>query len=122
MNLWTGLNDLGMQGFFTWSDHHWVSFTYWAAGEPNNHAGFKEDCVEILHEVRATRLTKSGEKIFHHPLPIVNMYAFTVFLPQTGRWNDAACTILNGYVCKMAKGHYPPPSVAPTQYGCPSVS
>lgn len=88
VNIWTGMNDLGMQGFFTWSDGHWVSFTYWAPGEPNNHAGFKEDCVEMLHE--------------------------------TGRWNDAACTILNGYVCKMAKGHYPAPSVAPTQYGCPA--
>lgn len=51
-NIWIGLNDLGMQGFFTWSDQHWVSFTYWAAGQPNNHAGFKEDCVEIQHDVR----------------------------------------------------------------------
>lgn len=127
VNIWTGLNDLGMQGFFTWSDGHWVSFTYWAPGEPNNHAGFKEDCVEILHEVRATSqtaiATKSSKKIFQRFLSLVNMYVFAVdvFLPQTGRWNDAACTILNGYVCKMAKGHYPAPSVAPTQYGCPAV-
>lgn len=61
-------------------------------------------------------------RFFHHSLPVVSTYVFAVFLPQTGRWNDAACTILNGYVCKMAKGHYPPPSVAPTQYGCPPVS
>lgn len=64
VNLWTGLNDLGMQGFFTWSDQHWVSFTYWAPGEPNNHASVKEDCVEILHEVRGpsqmANMTKSG--------------------------------------------------------------
>lgn len=118
-----------MQGFFLWSDQHWVSFTYWAPGEPNNHAGFKEDCVEILHEVRAARQTALATiRICREGFPLFPnnsknlMKVFTVLLPQTGRWNDAACTILNAYVCKMAKGHYPPPSVAPTQYGCPSVS
>lgn len=67
VNIWTGLNDLGMQGFFTWSDGHWVSFTYWAPGEPNNHAGFKEDCVEILHEVRGNQ---SGSRHDFPPFPV----------------------------------------------------
>ncbi|XP_072570731.1 uncharacterized protein [Paramormyrops kingsleyae] len=49
-DMWIGLNDLEIQGFFTWSDHHEVRFTYWAPGEPNNHAGFNEDCVEMLHQ------------------------------------------------------------------------
>uniref|UniRef100_A0A8C9SEK0 C-type lectin domain-containing protein n=1 Tax=Scleropages formosus TaxID=113540 RepID=A0A8C9SEK0_SCLFO len=49
-DVWTGLNDLEFQGFFTWSDQHEVQFTYWAPGEPNNHDGFKEDCVEMLQQ------------------------------------------------------------------------
>uniref|UniRef100_A0A665UEY6 C-type lectin domain-containing protein n=1 Tax=Echeneis naucrates TaxID=173247 RepID=A0A665UEY6_ECHNA len=28
-----------------------MTFTYWAPGEPNNHDGFSEDCVEMLHQV-----------------------------------------------------------------------
>ncbi|RVE65935.1 hypothetical protein OJAV_G00121150 [Oryzias javanicus] len=49
-NLWTGLNDLLVPGMFTWSDNFEVTFTYWAPGEPNNHNGFSEDCVEMLYE------------------------------------------------------------------------
>lgn len=51
-DVWTGLNDLVVPGMFTWSDTHMVTFTYWAPGEPNNHDGFNEDCVEMLHQVR----------------------------------------------------------------------
>lgn len=50
-DVWTGLNDLFVPGMFAWSDHHIVSFTYWAPGEPNNHPGFSEDCVKMLHQV-----------------------------------------------------------------------
>ncbi|KAJ8338949.1 hypothetical protein SKAU_G00357350 [Synaphobranchus kaupii] len=49
-DVWTGLNDMVFQGFFVWSDLHMVHFTYWAPGEPNNHVGFNEDCVEMLHQ------------------------------------------------------------------------
>lgn len=40
---------------------------------------------------------------------------------QTGRWNDVSCSELNTFICKMAKAHYPLPSVKPTVYGCPQV-
>lgn len=50
-DVWIGLNDLGFSGLFSWSDHHEVTFTYWAPGEPNNHLGFNEDCVELFHQV-----------------------------------------------------------------------
>lgn len=50
-DVWIGLNDLGFSGLFSWSDHHEVTFTHWAPGEPNNHLGFDEDCVEMYHEV-----------------------------------------------------------------------
>uniref|UniRef100_A0A3B5AF72 C-type lectin domain-containing protein n=1 Tax=Stegastes partitus TaxID=144197 RepID=A0A3B5AF72_9TELE len=48
-DVWTGLNDLFIPGMFTWSDEHITTFTYWAPGEPNNHDGFHEDCVEITN-------------------------------------------------------------------------
>ncbi|KAJ7986772.1 hypothetical protein DPEC_G00331850 [Dallia pectoralis] len=48
-DVWIGLNDLEHQGQYSWSDNQWVTFTYWAPGEPNNHLGFKEDCVEMLY-------------------------------------------------------------------------
>uniref|UniRef100_A0A3B4V2R1 C-type lectin domain-containing protein n=1 Tax=Seriola dumerili TaxID=41447 RepID=A0A3B4V2R1_SERDU len=51
-DVWTGLNDLFVPGMFSWSDENMVTFTYWAPGEPNNHDGFNEDCVEMLHQVK----------------------------------------------------------------------
>uniref|UniRef100_A0A3B3XQA3 C-type lectin domain-containing protein n=1 Tax=Poecilia mexicana TaxID=48701 RepID=A0A3B3XQA3_9TELE len=51
-DVWTGLNDLAVPGMFMWSNEHIVTFTYWAPGEPNNHDGFTEDCVEMSHQVR----------------------------------------------------------------------
>uniref|UniRef100_A0A3Q2FYD2 C-type lectin domain-containing protein n=1 Tax=Cyprinodon variegatus TaxID=28743 RepID=A0A3Q2FYD2_CYPVA len=55
-NVWTGLNDLAIPGLFMWSDEHIVTFTYWAPGEPNNHNGFSEDCVEIWNDKSCTQL------------------------------------------------------------------
>uniref|UniRef100_A0A3Q2Q8K9 C-type lectin domain-containing protein n=1 Tax=Fundulus heteroclitus TaxID=8078 RepID=A0A3Q2Q8K9_FUNHE len=52
-DVWTGLNDLAVHGMFMWTDEHIVTFTHWAPGEPNNHDGFSEDCVEMLHQVRS---------------------------------------------------------------------
>ncbi|XP_005917437.1 macrophage mannose receptor 1 [Haplochromis burtoni] len=49
-DIWIGLNDLFYAGLFSWSDQHITTFTYWAPGEPNNHDGFSEDCVEMLHQ------------------------------------------------------------------------
>uniref|UniRef100_A0A3P9CYJ6 C-type lectin domain-containing protein n=1 Tax=Maylandia zebra TaxID=106582 RepID=A0A3P9CYJ6_9CICH len=49
-DVWIGLNDLFYAGLFSWSDQHITTFTYWAPGEPNNHDGFSEDCVEMLHQ------------------------------------------------------------------------
>lgn len=51
-DVWTGLSDLMVPGMYTWSDKHWTTFTYWSPGEPNNHDGFSEDCVEMSYEVR----------------------------------------------------------------------
>ncbi|XP_026880092.2 macrophage mannose receptor 1 [Electrophorus electricus] len=49
-DVWTGLNDLTVSGYYTWSDNHEAKFTYWAPGEPNNHLGFNEDCVEMYQQ------------------------------------------------------------------------
>ncbi|MEQ2275125.1 hypothetical protein XENORESO_021066 [Xenotaenia resolanae] len=78
-DVWTGLNDLVVPGMFMWSDEHLVTFTYWAPGEPNNHDGFSEDCVEMLHQtgrwndVSCTELNNYICKMpkAHYPLPSV---------------------------------------------------
>ncbi|XP_024917706.1 macrophage mannose receptor 1 isoform X1 [Cynoglossus semilaevis] len=76
---WIGLNDLKVQGFFTWSDEHMTTFTHWAPGEPNNHEGFNEDCVEMWNttgrwnDKPCTELNSYICKMpkDHYPLPSV---------------------------------------------------
>ncbi|XP_026210056.1 LOW QUALITY PROTEIN: macrophage mannose receptor 1 [Anabas testudineus] len=78
-DVWTGLNDLVVSGMFTWSDEHIVTFTYWAPGEPNNHDGFSEDCVEMLqqtgrwNDVSCTELNTyiCKKPKSHYPVPSV---------------------------------------------------
>lgn len=62
-DVWTGLNDLFVHGMFSWSDEHIVTFTYWAPGEPNNHDGFSEDCVEMLQQVSNV----ASKNVVHFP-------------------------------------------------------
>ncbi|XP_069566819.1 macrophage mannose receptor 1-like, partial [Brachyistius frenatus] len=78
-DIWTGLNDLVVTGMFAWTDEFLVTFTYWAPGEPNNHDGFTEDCVKMLHQtgrwndVSCTELNSYICKTpkAHYPLPSV---------------------------------------------------
>ncbi|KAK5879066.1 hypothetical protein CesoFtcFv8_024411 [Champsocephalus esox] len=78
-DVWTGLTDLVVTGMFTWSDEHMATFTYWAPGEPNNHDGFHEDCVEMIYQtgrwndVSCTELNTYICKTpkAHYPLPSV---------------------------------------------------
>lgn len=51
------MNDLAVPGFFTWSNGHMVTFTYWDLGEPTNHDGFNEDCVKMSYQVREENST-----------------------------------------------------------------
>uniref|UniRef100_A0A3Q3W252 C-type lectin domain-containing protein n=1 Tax=Mola mola TaxID=94237 RepID=A0A3Q3W252_MOLML len=51
-DVWTGLNDLKMPGYF-WSDGMPVTHTNWGNGEPNNHEG-REDCVEMVSSTSGT--------------------------------------------------------------------
>ncbi|XP_062291189.1 macrophage mannose receptor 1 [Scomber scombrus] len=83
-DVWTGLNDLAIPGMFSWSDEHMATFTYWAPGEPNNHDGFNEDCVEMLYQtgrwndVTCTELNTYICKMpkAHYPLPSVKPTAY----------------------------------------------
>ncbi|XP_038845355.1 macrophage mannose receptor 1 [Salvelinus namaycush] len=109
-DVWIGLNDVGFSGLFSWSDNHWVTFTYWAPGEPNNHQGFNEDCVEMFYQtgrwndVPCTELNTYICKMpkDHYPLPSVmpTMYGCTqgwdaygyscYWMEETARtWSDA---------------------------------
>ncbi|XP_023264465.1 macrophage mannose receptor 1-like [Seriola lalandi dorsalis] len=109
-DVWTGLNDLFVPGMFSWSDENMVTFTYWAPGEPNNHDGFHEDCVEMLHQtgrwndVSCTELNTYICKApkAHYPLPSVkptvygcpqgwDAFGYSCYLmEETARsWSDA---------------------------------
>ncbi|XP_055010163.1 macrophage mannose receptor 1 [Boleophthalmus pectinirostris] len=109
-NVWTGLNDLHYSGYFTWSDKHLVTFTYWAPGEPNNHEGFSDDCVEILqttgrwNDVSCMELNTYICKMpkAHYPAPSAqptvygcpqgwNAYGYSCYwMEETARsWTDA---------------------------------
>ncbi|XP_007252805.3 macrophage mannose receptor 1 [Astyanax mexicanus] len=78
-DVWIGLNDLEFSGYFLWSNNHEVTFTYWAPGEPNNHLGFNEDCVEMYqgngrwNDVTCTELNTFICKMTkgHYPLPSI---------------------------------------------------
>ena len=47
MKLWIGLNDIGQEGTYRWSDGSPVNFTSYQLLEPNDHGGW-EDCTEFL--------------------------------------------------------------------------
>jgi len=46
--IWLGLNDIAVEGIFTWSDGSNVTYKNWNRGEPNNLTG--EDCVQLIKE------------------------------------------------------------------------
>ncbi|XP_049617585.1 C-type mannose receptor 2-like isoform X1 [Syngnathus scovelli] len=54
-DLWTGLNDLALPGTFVWSDQRKVTFTHWAAGEPNQ-LGLGNNCVALLWQTGRWKL------------------------------------------------------------------
>nr|XP_020506487.1 macrophage mannose receptor 1-like [Labrus bergylta] len=120
-DVWTGLNDLVVPGMFTWSDEHMVTFTYWAPGEPNNHDGFSEDCVEMLYQsgrwndVSCSELNTYICKMpkAHYPVPSVkptvygcpqgwDAYGYACYwMEETGRsWSDAKdfCKAQDGFL------------------------
>ncbi|MEQ1565525.1 MAG: MopE-related protein [Myxococcota bacterium] len=43
---WSGFNDRALEGDFVWSSGEPVSYSNWAAGEPNNSG--EEDCAQLL--------------------------------------------------------------------------
>ncbi|KAK2888177.1 uncharacterized protein [Channa argus] len=109
-DVWTGLNELTVPGMFSWTDEHMVTFTYWAPGEPNNHDGFNEDCVEMLHQtgrwndVTCTELNTyiCKKPKAHYPVPSVkptvygcpqgwDAYGYSCYLMEdnTKSWADA---------------------------------
>ncbi|XP_022082062.1 secretory phospholipase A2 receptor-like [Acanthaster planci] len=72
-NLWIGLHDQSNEGNFEWLDNTPLDFTNWNTGEPNDY-GNGEDCVHL----RTDEL-------------------------QAGTWNDQACDVSYGYICKKDK-------------------
>ncbi|XP_052258892.1 macrophage mannose receptor 1-like [Dreissena polymorpha] len=78
---WIGLNDIGNQMRFQWTDKSPVTYTNWAVTEPNNFGNRAEDCVSIEVWDAAQR---------------------------KGEWNDDICEEpLQGYICKLAMAAVP---------------
>ncbi|KAM7392700.1 hypothetical protein PAMA_007697 [Pampus argenteus] len=123
-DVWTGLNDMFEPGMFAWSDEHMVTFTYWAPGEPNNYAGFSEDCVEMLYQtgrwndVPCTELNTYICKMpkAHYAVPSVkptvygcpqgwDAYGYACYwMEETPRsWSDAKafCTEQDGFLLHL---------------------
>ncbi|XP_013788971.1 macrophage mannose receptor 1-like isoform X1 [Limulus polyphemus] len=73
-DIWIGLNALGYDEGFEWSDSTPVAFLHWAGGEPNNWNG-QEKCA--------------------------NVFALEYF---PGMWNDKNCNSKTGFVCKKSYG------------------
>ncbi|XP_030635268.1 ladderlectin-like [Chanos chanos] len=44
---WIGAYDATQDGLWLWSDGSKFDYSGWMSGEPNNHNGRREDCVEI---------------------------------------------------------------------------
>ncbi|XP_029941424.1 macrophage mannose receptor 1-like [Salarias fasciatus] len=109
-DMWTGLNDLAFSGLFMWSDEHLTTFTYWAPGEPNNHEGLQDGCVEMSHQtgrwndVACTELNSyiCKQAKAHYPVPSVrptvygcpqgwDAYAYACYwMEETARsWTEA---------------------------------
>jgi hypothetical protein len=68
---WIGFNDHASENSWQWSDASPVTFTKWAASEPNNSGN--EDCAHLY------------------------VYATS---PQNSRWNDANCSSSYDYICE----------------------
>ncbi|GLD55459.1 macrophage mannose receptor 1 [Lates japonicus] len=126
-DVWTGLNDLFVPGMFTWSDEHMVTFTYWAPGEPNNHDGFSEDCVEMLHQIADGMAMSVQAQYFvyhfkaHYSLPSVkptvygcpqgwDAYGYSCYwMEETARsWSDAKafCKEQDGFLLHIGDIHF----------------
>lgn len=56
---WIGLNDTAEEGVFEWVSGEPVTYTNWAAGEPNNVVNGNEDWAELI--VREGPILKLGE-------------------------------------------------------------
>ncbi|XP_072019677.1 uncharacterized protein [Amphiura filiformis] len=75
---WIGLNDIDVEGTFTWIDGTPLDFEFWAIYQPDNDQGM-EDCVHL----------KNGGS-------------------NTGLWNDIPCSDTYKYICKKSQANPEP--------------
>ncbi|XP_072018636.1 uncharacterized protein [Amphiura filiformis] len=75
---WIGLNDIDVEGTFTWIDGTQLDFEFWAIYQPDNDQGM-EDCVHL----------KNGGS-------------------NTGLWNDIPCSDTYKYICKKSQANPEP--------------
>ncbi|XP_026116676.1 CD209 antigen-like protein C [Carassius auratus] len=68
---WIGLSDREQEGNMTWVNNSTLNQGFWMEGEPNNHGGVDEDCIEM-------RLSKD----------------------KLNNWNDLPCSIQRKGICE----------------------
>ncbi len=116
--IWIGLNDEAVEGQFVWYDQSPVTYTNWAAGEPNNSGN--EDCVQIypgganpgrwndlsctsnnaksIIEVNLCPVINAGNDITICVGESVNLLSTATILgssPYTYEWNNGVTTLNN---------------------------
>ncbi|XP_076807104.1 uncharacterized protein LOC143450437 isoform X3 [Clavelina lepadiformis] len=77
-----GLHDLNEENAWQWVDGSSLTYTAWAAGQPDNYGdaiGGQEDCVEMVWD-------------------------------QGGLWNDLACSIRRNFICERSADLDPDPN------------
>ena len=75
-SFWTGLNDRGQEGGYSWTDGTALGYTSWAVHEPNDMRG-SEDCMEVI--------THTWKGYYNH-------------------WNDESCNSRRPYICMAPAG------------------
>ena len=78
--LYIGLNDLGNEGFFRWTDATTTNYYNWRPGEPNQAKGSNEDCVNAYMYLKPAGV---DEMLNNH-------------------WNDNPCSDKLPFVCRKA--------------------
>ncbi|XP_074013799.1 macrophage mannose receptor 1-like [Numenius arquata] len=82
-NVWIGMNDIGAESTFLWTDGSTVSYTNWANGAPEK----KQRYFDYYYLETLTDITVETDCV--------------LIVKSDGRWRDDSCDNERGYICQM---------------------